>query len=189
MQIRDRIKSFRRVPAAKLKANPKNFRKHGQAQRSALRGALAEIGLADAVIARELDDGTLELIDGHLRLEEVPEETKVPTLIVDVTAEEADTLLATLDPIAAMAEVNQDALNELLGGLQPQDGDLTAFLDRLAQDAGEALATEETTVTADKAFKVVVQCPDPEAQAALFARLVEEGYQCRRVTRRVRSTA
>ena len=33
----------------------------------AVRGVLAEIGYADALLARELPDGSLQLIDGHLR--------------------------------------------------------------------------------------------------------------------------
>ena len=66
MQIRDRVKELRRVKAGLLRPNPKNWRTHPQAQQDALRGVLAEIGYAGALLARELPDGTLELLDGHL---------------------------------------------------------------------------------------------------------------------------
>ena len=67
MRIRDRIKELRRVKADRLRPHPKNWRTHPQRQQDALRGILAEIGYADALLARELPDGSLELIDGHLR--------------------------------------------------------------------------------------------------------------------------
>lgn len=65
--IRDRVKELRRVPASQLKANAKNWRKHPQEQRDALRAVLNQIGFAGACLARELPDKSLELIDGHLR--------------------------------------------------------------------------------------------------------------------------
>ena len=80
MQIRDRIKEFRRVKASQLRPHPKNWRTHPPAQQDALRGVLAEIGYAGALLARELPDGSLELIDGHLRAETTPE-AEVPVLI------------------------------------------------------------------------------------------------------------
>jgi hypothetical protein len=72
IQIRDRIKELRRVRGRELLPHPKNWRRHPQAQVVALRGLLDEIGYADAVLARELPDGRLMLIDGHLRKETTP---------------------------------------------------------------------------------------------------------------------
>lgn len=117
MIFRDRIKELRRVPANQLKANPKNWREHPEPQREALQAMLDRVGIANAVVARELPDGSLELIDGHLRTEELGEQ-EVPVLVLDVTPEEADQLLATLDPLAAMATQNVDALRALVDGLE-----------------------------------------------------------------------
>jgi len=103
MQIRDRIKELRRVRAADLVPNAKNWRTHPVAQRDALRGVLADIGYADALLVRELPDGRLELIDGHLRAETTPD-AQVPVLVLDVDEEEAEKILITHDPLAAMAE-------------------------------------------------------------------------------------
>jgi len=96
-----------------LLPNPKNWRTHPKAQQDALRGVLAEVGMADAVLARELPDGSLMLIDGHLRAETVAD-AKVPVLVLDVTEDEADKLLATIDPLAAMAETDGAKFDELL---------------------------------------------------------------------------
>ena len=73
MQIRDRIRELKRVPAKDLRPNPKNWRTHPKAQQDALRGVLAEVGYADALLARELPDGGLMLVDGHLRAETTPD--------------------------------------------------------------------------------------------------------------------
>ena len=102
MHIRDRIKELRRVRAGRLRPHPKNWRTHPKAQQDTLRGVLAEIGYADALLAREMPDGSLELIDGHLRAEITPE-MDVPVLIVDLDDEEAAKLLAVLDPLAGLA--------------------------------------------------------------------------------------
>src|SRR6266581_901556 len=99
MKIRDRIKELRRVKAGLLLPNPRNWRTHPPAQRDALRGVLAEMGYASVLVARELDDGSLELVDGHLRAE-TPPDMEVPVLVLDVTEAEAAKLLATLDPLA-----------------------------------------------------------------------------------------
>src|ERR1700749_1368821 len=107
MQIRDRIRDFRRVRACDLRPNPKNWRTHPARQRDALRGVLAEVGYADALLARQLEDGSLELVDGHLRAETTPD-VVVPVLVLDVSEEEADKILLTLDPLANLAGVDQD---------------------------------------------------------------------------------
>ena len=83
MRIRDRVRELRRVRARDLLANPKNWRIHPKAQTAALRGLLGEVGYADALLARELSDGRLQLIDGHLRAETTPS-AMVPVLILDL---------------------------------------------------------------------------------------------------------
>ncbi|HLW72157.1 MAG TPA: ParB N-terminal domain-containing protein [Candidatus Binataceae bacterium] len=113
VKIRDRIKELRRVKASELIPNPKNWRVHPQAQAEALRGLLAEVGFADALLARELPGGKLMLIDGHLRAETTPA-NEVPVLVLDVNEAEADKLLLTLDPLASMAEKDAAAVEELL---------------------------------------------------------------------------
>src|ERR1700682_2343524 len=83
-QIRDRIKEFRRVRAGDLVPHQRNWRVPTKAQREALCGLLNEIGYADALLARELEDGRLMIIDGHLRAETTPD-VEVPLLVLDVT--------------------------------------------------------------------------------------------------------
>tara|TARA_R110002020_G_scaffold84107_3_gene208633 strand:- start:3046 stop:4278 length:1233 start_codon:yes stop_codon:yes gene_type:complete len=137
MYIKDRIKRFERVPASKLIPNPRNWRTHPEGQRKALSGVLAEIGIADAVIARETPEG-LQLIDGHLR-RDVMHDQNVPVLVLDVTAEEADKLLLTIDPLAAMATHDSDNLFDLLDDVRFSDADVNAMLEALANDERQLL--------------------------------------------------
>jgi DNA modification methylase len=132
-RIRDRIKAFRRVRAKDLLANPKNWRRHPKAQADALRGLLTEIGYADALLVRELPDARLMLIDGHLRAETTPD-LMVPVLVLDVSAEEADKLLLTLDPLAAMAQADAERIGQLLATVRTEDQAVESLL---RQTAGE----------------------------------------------------
>jgi len=141
MTMKDRVKELRRVPASELRANPKNWRRHPPSQEAALRGVLEDIGFADAVIARETDDG-LELIDGHLR-QEVMGDQPVPVLIVDVTEEEADKMLLTLDPLAMMANADQDQLLNLLRDTQFESNAVNDMLEAVAN--GERLPMPDLT--------------------------------------------
>ncbi len=133
--IRDRIRELRRVRAADLLPNPKNWRRHPKAQANALRGLLEEIGFADALLARELPSGRLMLIDGHLRAETTPD-FEVPVLILDLDEAEADKLLLTLDPLASLAESDSERIGTLL---QTVRTDSPAVEELLRHTAGERL--------------------------------------------------
>ncbi len=131
LQIRDRIKDFRRVRAGDLVPNPKNWRRHPRAQADALRALLTEIGYADALLARELPDGRLMIVDGHLRAETTPD-ALVPVLVLDVSDEEADKILLTLDPLAAMAESDSDRIEALLRTVRTDSEAVEVLLRRTA---------------------------------------------------------
>jgi len=132
MKIKDRIKELRRVKASELMPNSKNWRTHPTAQRKALEGILETVGYADALIARESDEGLI-LIDGHLRAETTPD-AEVPVLILDINEEEADLMLATLDPLSRMATVDQSNLTNLLESLEANDLAVNKMLTDLADN-------------------------------------------------------
>jgi len=107
-----------------------NWRQHPQAQADALTGMLAEIGFADAVIARETPEG-LQLIDGHLR-QDIMGDQEIPVLVVDLSEDEAAKMLITLDPLAGLAETNDDMLRSLMESVQFEDARLNTLLQQLA---------------------------------------------------------
>ena len=181
MQIRDRIKEFRRVKADQLRPHPRNWRTHPQAQQDAMRGVLAEIGYADALLARELSDGSLQLVDGHLRAEST-RDSMVPVLILDISDEEALKLLVTLDPLAAMAGTDPEILAALVQDVDTDNQAVRAMLDQLAtQDliAGELEQKPLEDMILPASFQVVVECQDEAEQRAVFERFTAEGFKCR----------
>lgn len=182
MAFRDRIKRLDRVPAADLKANPKNWRTHPAEQREALRGVLAEVGFADAVLAREDADGGLVLIDGHLRLEECQSEA-LPVLVLDVDAAEADKLLVTLDPLAAMAEADAAKLDSLLREVQTGSEALAGMLTDLAEEAGVVVDDDEKSAPQvegiDQKYAILIECNDDAHQRELLDKLEQDGLSCR----------
>ncbi|MGD9126617.1 MAG: hypothetical protein PVH19_04490 [Planctomycetia bacterium] len=182
MQIRDRIKELRRVRADSLVPHPKNWRDHPTEQKDTLRGILAEIGYADALLARELPDGSLQLIDGHLRAETTPE-MEVPVLIVDLDDAEAAKLLAVFDPLTAMAETNREILADLTDQFETSNEAIQKLLDEmLSEKRSPSLDTSDKPpeeIDIPESFQVVVECDSEESQRVLFERLEAEGYTCR----------
>lgn len=129
--MRNRIKELRRVPASDLRPNPANWRKHPEFQQNAIRSALARIGVADACLARELEDGSLMLIDGHLRAETMGD-APVPVLVLDVDENEAAKLLLTIDSVTALAMQDVNLLSGLIEDAEIEDEIILEMLDKIA---------------------------------------------------------
>ena len=161
MKIKNRVKELRIVPASELLPNPKNWRTHPDAQKNALKGILAEVGMADACLARELPDGSLMLIDGHLRAETAAD-AKVPVLILDVTEAEADKILATLDPLAAMADSDAAKLDELLRGVETGNEALQMLITATAAQAGLYDTGKDPEASVDEVWQGMPECENEE---------------------------
>lgn len=183
MSVRNRIKELRFVLGADLKKHPKNWRKHGSDQRSALEGIFSEVGIANALVARELEDGTLELIDGHLRAD-ILDHQEIPVVVLDVNEDEANKLLLTIDPIGAMAKTDKDTLVSLLRDVQFSHDGLQGLLDSFAKKVG-VLEHEEgqaSEVEIGTSYQVIVDCPSEEQQREVYQLATERGLQCHVLT-------
>src|SRR5450759_4699852 len=114
-----------------LVANPLNWRTHPGPQRDALRGSLNEVGWVQQILVNRQSG---HVVDGHARVEEAltRREPTVPVLYVDLDPEEEALVLATLDPISAMATADTAKLEELLAGISVDDAGLLALLGDLA---------------------------------------------------------
>jgi len=157
--IRNRIKGHRRVRASDLVPHEHNFRLHPESQRQALAGLYQQVGFARSLLAFELPDGRLKLIDGHLRAEITPD-MEVEVEVLDVTAEEAKLLLASVDPLAALAESDGAKLAELLGQVQSDSAAVQDLLAGLAEQATPA--DKDTTI-----LQAVDTRPPPQMSWAL----------------------
>jgi hypothetical protein len=120
------------VDPTTLTPNPKNWRRHPEPQRAALSDVLGEVGWAGALLWNET---TGRLVDGHLRLDVALREKRevVPVLVGAWAEADEAKILATLDPIAALATVDADALNSLMGEIQTGSAALLDMLSELAQ--------------------------------------------------------
>ena len=128
MAFRDRVKELRRVRAGDLVPDSRNPRRHPEGQKTVLRGVLEELGVASALIARELPDGRLKLIDGHCRSDLDPEQV-YPVVIVDLSEEEAGKLLAVFDPLTSMATLDVEAYRSLVDGLTWDAAEIQRLVD------------------------------------------------------------
>lgn len=180
MHIRDRIRELRRVRASDLVPNPKNWRTHPENQKNVLRGVLSEIGYADALIARELDDGRLMLIDGHLRAETTPEQ-EVPVLVLDIDEDDSDKLLALLDPLSGMAGKDEELLAALVSEVETENKAISDLLYEIVEkdkmDTVEIPARDEIAIP--EVYQIVISCDNETSQEKLFEELKSRGFDCR----------
>ena len=166
MEIRDRIKELRRVKASELVADARNWRRHPGVQRSALQAMLERVGYVDAVIARDTPEG-LVLVDGHLRAD-LAAESEIPVVVVDIDEQEAGEVLATLDPLAAMAEPDTDALDALVQGLAERaDEALNGLLEEMHGLPGNPKPEEPLAAT-----------PEPRVQRGQVWQLGRHRVMC-----------
>src|ERR1700716_3692093 len=110
--FRNRIKTHRKIRAGDLVPNEWNFRAHPEGQRAALAGIYEEIGFARSLLAYELPDGRLKLIDGHLRRSMDPD-AELDVEVLDVNDAEARALLLAIDPLAQLADYDAQSLTQL----------------------------------------------------------------------------
>lgn len=120
---------------AELAENPRNWRRHPDAQIAALTDIIGEVGWAGACLFNER---TERLIDGHARQKVALSrgDEKVPVLVGSWDEATEAKILATLDPIAAMAEADGAALDALLRDVQTGSQAVGDMLTRLATDSG-----------------------------------------------------
>jgi hypothetical protein len=178
--IRNRVKGHRRVRAGDLIPHELNFRLHPELQKAALQALYQEVGFARSLLAYELPDGRLKLIDGHLRRDLDPD-MEVDVEILDVTDAEARALLLSIDPLAALAET-QAQVHEQLRELTPIDSPelqaawaaaAAACLAAPAAPAGDAVDPGPAQ------YLILLTCRDERHQVDLLARFQSEGMECR----------
>lgn len=128
---RNRIVGSAEVPPAELVPNDRNWRLHPKAQVDALEGALGEVGWVQQVIVNRT---TGRLVDGHARAASALKRNEpfVPVLYVELTEAEEALVLASLDPIGALAERDQTALDTLIASTSVSDEALRRMLEDLA---------------------------------------------------------
>lgn len=111
-----------------LLANPRNWRIHPKAQQDALAAVLDQVGWVQDVIVNRT---TGHVVDGHLRVSLAISrgEPSIPVVYVELEPEEEALILASLDPLAAMAVTDAEQLRALMEDIGEQDAALQTMLD------------------------------------------------------------
>lgn len=124
-----------------LADHPHQWRAHTESQAAAIKGILEEVGIAGALLAyySAENDGQLTAIDGHMRKSLAPN-VEWPVLVLDVDDDEARKLLATFDPIGAMAQIDTDALLDLLKETEVESQALTVLMEGIALEAESSVS-------------------------------------------------
>ena len=132
---RNRIIRTAEVAPDQLLANAKNWRIHPKHQQDALSGVLDEVGWVQQVIVR---DGTDTVVDGHLRVSLALQrnEPLIPVLYVDLDDAEEALVLATIDPLAALAVTDAAKLDDLLRDVATGEAAVQEMLAELAEREG-----------------------------------------------------
>ena len=179
--IRNRIKDHRRARAGDLVPHEFNYRTHPEVQRAALAALYRQVGFARSLLTYELPDGRLKLIDGHLRRDLDPE---MEVEVLDVSDDEARALLLSIDPLAALAE-EQEQLRERLTELAPPvPPELAEAWQAAAQACLETPPAKEGRLKDEalvEQWYVLVECRDEKQQVELLTRFKGEGLTCKAV--------
>jgi hypothetical protein len=178
MNIRNRIKAHRRVRAGDLVPHEANWRTHPPHQREALTALYTEVGFARSLLAYELPDGRLKLIDGHLRRDLDPD-MLVDVEILDVNDDEARKLLLSIDSLAGLAEPDAAALEQLTAACQADAPILNELWQALAHGEAEVCAQLQKALEPKEKFLILVECADEAEQVRLLQRFANEGIPCR----------
>lgn len=176
--IRNRIKGHRRVRAGDLVPHEWNYRLHPEGQREALQALYCEVGFARSLLAYELPDGRLKLIDGHLRREMDPD-MEVEVEVLDVNEEEARELLLSIDPLVQLGQMQEQLYDRLREVTPAADEALKQMWEAAAMQSVEELEQWRKPIAQaiPAQYLVLVMCKDEEQQMELIARFASEGLE------------
>jgi hypothetical protein len=175
---RNRIKTHRRIRARDLVPHEWNFRAHPDAQKAALEAIYEEVGFARSLLAYELPDGRLKLIDGHLRRDLDPD-MEVDVEVLDVNDEEARKLILSIDTLAALAQTQRELHERLMKITPTKSPELEAAWQAAAN---AALANQSPPPRIDgfpAQFLILITCRDEKHQVDLLQRFTREDLTCK----------
>jgi len=149
-------------------------------QRAALAALYDEIGFARSLLAYELPDGRLKLIDGHLRAG-LGADHEVEVEVLDVNDAEARALLLVIDPLAQLAGYDVEILEELRGLAERDSQAVKSLWETLEEASARTKRDLDKLSERDlppEQFLILVECADEAEQRELLGRFQEQGLKC-----------
>ena len=148
-RLKNRIIESGEESVKDLVPNAANWRLHPVRQKAATKEAIAHVGWVERVLVNlrtgdewpEGERGVKTLVDGYMRLGIAIDsgEKTVPADYVDLSPMEEAYVLATLDPLGALAQTDQDALIALTGQLDQTTKSVRAALRAAGIDSRSTL--------------------------------------------------
>lgn len=188
--------ALRWIAPEQLDENPENWRLHPAGQMSSLGEVLGEVGWAGAAL---YNLETRRLVDGHARKKIATPGQPMPVLVGRWTIEQERKILATLDPIAGMAQASRPRLKELLGKVKIQTADLDGMLQKLKEDLAESQAAaaaappssaptpleseeQQDGIRIEGSYAVLCKCESESDQKEVLRELQANGLDVRALT-------
>lgn len=185
---RIRVTEHALVPPSELINSPENARLHPKAQQEAVRAAIHELGFVGEILVSKRSG---RILDGHLRVAEALRDGQalVPVGWVACDSDEQElAILATHDPIGAMATADRDQLAVLVEKAaveaEPLQAMLAAMAGRRPEPAGRVIGAGfgprggggRLGPVAGLVHPVVVECPSERDAEILLEQLADEGH-------------
>lgn len=159
MNFKNSIIRYGEQPASKFVGHPHNPRRHPDVQRKLVNASLNRFGwIAPVVVNRT----TGYVIDGHERVWQalaLGDDTPVPFVEVEVTADMEAELLAVFDRITYEAEYDPEQLQHLLDQIDSPDDALNALLDNMEQQYILTYETIKEFPLYDENIEITYCCP------------------------------
>jgi len=136
------------------------------------------------VLAYELPDGRLKLIDGHLRQSMDPDAV-LDVEVLDVNDAEARALLLAIDPLAQLADYDEQMLGQVRSVVEAESAavrDLWKTLEDQDEKVRKKIEEESTSTVGSEVcpekYYVWIECANEQEQTALLERFQAEGLNC-----------
>lgn len=160
-----------------LLANPKNWRVHPKAQQDALGGVLSEVGWVQTVIVNQ---ATGFVVDGHARIGlAISKREKVPVTYVDLDEREEAIILATLDPLSAMAGRDGDLFADLTADLTVDNEALQALLEGGGKPAAADPPGAPDGSRYSEQYGVIIVCANEDEQRRAYDFVTQYGFDAK----------
>lgn len=180
--------TVRRAAIDSLKPDPENVRLHSDRNLAAIQSSLEAFGQQKPIVVRS--DGTVVAGNGTLEAAKALGWTEID--VVETTLEGAELRAFAIadNRTAELAEWDRAALAVALAAIKAETDDvgLTGFTEAemkaLADEVpgggyGVGSAEGLAQAASELIYRVSIDCPNEQAQAALIQRLEAEGFVCR----------
>lgn len=174
---------------SELTPAPYNPRVISEAAMRGLRASIERFGLVQPIVVNRT---TGNIVGGHQRLKVLAEQgvTEVPCVIVELPASEEKALNLTLNNPAIAGDFTEGVL-PMLDDIQIQLpemfevlrlGDISDLLPQVDVGGTDSGLSGDSQLDDYQAWSVNVKCNSESAQAELYERLSQEGYECQLLT-------